>query len=56
MKTKEDLADPNDPDAGLCSVFIGHAPQQREMDRFYSRHGYSAGGAVTTRVKAKQTP
>jgi AcrR family transcriptional regulator len=56
MKTKEDLATRMIRMPAYVACFIGHAPQQREMDRFYSRHGYPAGGAVTTRVKAKQTP
>jgi AcrR family transcriptional regulator len=54
MKTKEDLATRMMRMPAYVACFIGNEPQQREMDRFYSRHGYSTGRPATTRTKAKQ--
>jgi AcrR family transcriptional regulator len=40
MKTKEDLATRMTRMPDYVAVFTGATPQQRDMDRFFSRHGY----------------
>jgi AcrR family transcriptional regulator len=42
MKTKEDLSMRMTRIAHYVEIFTGHAPQKREIDRFFSRHGYVA--------------
>lgn len=41
MQTREDLADRMKRIAGYVEIFTGQAPEQRELDRFFARHGYS---------------
>jgi len=43
MQTKEDLAARMKRIPGYVEIFTGEAPQQRELDRFFARHGYSTG-------------
>jgi AcrR family transcriptional regulator len=41
MQTKEDLAVRMKRIPEYVEIFTGEAPQQRELDRFFARHGYS---------------
>ncbi|MER9138946.1 TetR/AcrR family transcriptional regulator [Mesorhizobium sp. M0047] len=43
MQTKEDLANRMNRIPGYVEIFTGEAPQKRELDRFFARHGYSGG-------------
>jgi AcrR family transcriptional regulator len=41
MQTREDLSVRMPRMAAYVEIFTGQAPQQREMDRFFARHGYT---------------
>ncbi|PSH65707.1 TetR family transcriptional regulator [Phyllobacterium brassicacearum] len=43
MQTKEDLAVRMKRIPEYVEIFTGEAPQQRELDRFFARHGYVPG-------------
>jgi hypothetical protein len=43
MQTSEDLADRMKRIPGYVEIFTGKAPRKRELDRFFARHGHSAG-------------
>jgi AcrR family transcriptional regulator len=45
IKSKEDLKTRMNRMADYVAVFCGVVPQQREMNRFFSRNGYTAPGA-----------
>lgn len=42
MQTREDLATRMKRIPTYVEIFTGQAPQQRELDRFFARHGHSA--------------
>ncbi|ESX87087.1 TetR family transcriptional regulator [Mesorhizobium sp. LNJC405B00] len=42
MQTREDLTARMKRIPGYVEIFIGEAPQQRELDRFFARHDYLA--------------
>jgi AcrR family transcriptional regulator len=44
MQTKEDLATRMKRIPAYVEIFTGQAPEQRELDRFFARHGYSPEG------------
>jgi AcrR family transcriptional regulator len=59
MKTKEDLATRMTRMSDYVAVFTGVAPQQRELDRFFSRNGYvpsdlGLGGDLKARGAARR--
>jgi AcrR family transcriptional regulator len=43
MQTKEELAERMKRIPEYIAIFTGQEPQQRELDRFYARHGYTPG-------------
>jgi AcrR family transcriptional regulator len=45
MQTSEEAADRMKRIPTYVEAFTGQAPQQRELDRFYARHGYRPDGA-----------
>lgn len=45
MKTKEKLPERMARIPHYMEIFSGQSPTRRELDRFYSRHGYHAGGS-----------
>lgn len=40
MQSREDLAERMKRIPGYVTIFTGQAPAQRELDRFFARHGY----------------
>jgi len=43
MQAEEDVAVRMKRIADYIAIYIGEVPQQRELDRFYARHGYRPG-------------
>lgn len=43
MQTREDMATRMARIPSYVEIFTGRTPQQRELDRFFARHGYRAG-------------
>lgn len=53
MKTKEDLPTRMKRIPHYVEIFTGQAPQERELERFFSRHGYVASRPAQTAAKKK---
>lgn len=53
MKTREDLPSRMSRIASYVEIFTGQAPQQRELARFFARHGYT-GRQLTGRRRIKR--
>jgi AcrR family transcriptional regulator len=51
MKTKERLAERMARIPHYVEIFAGAAPAHRELERFYARHGYAAGGSPSAPIK-----
>jgi hypothetical protein len=43
MQAEEDVAVRMKRIADYIAIYTGEVPQQRELDRFYARHGYRPG-------------
>ena len=54
MKTKEDVAVRMKRIPEYVEIFTGQAPETREMERFYARHAFSPGQALSVQAEAAE--
>lgn len=56
MQTKEDLSTRMSRIPHYMEIFTGQAPQERELERFFSRHGYVSPRSSQKATKKKNRP
>jgi AcrR family transcriptional regulator len=56
MQTKEDLSTRMTRIPHYVEIFTGQAPQQHELERFFSRHGYVAAKPAQKATKKRTRP